>query len=98
MRALRWVLIAAAALFLVVFLMASVGLVRAHWAIASEGDALPSAAALSALLASSGDLPVQLTRVNTSSQALGDGGLMSQAHEQAIRASCRSVTYTAKTA
>jgi glyoxylase-like metal-dependent hydrolase (beta-lactamase superfamily II) len=77
MRALRWVLIAAAALFLVVFLMASVGLVRAHWAIASEGDALPSAAALSALLASSGDLPVQLTRVNTSSQALGDGGLMS---------------------
>ncbi len=73
MRILRWLLAALGALVALAILSAALGLTRAHRAIAKEGDPLPELAALRALSGFAGDAPVELSRINTASQDLGDG-------------------------
>lgn len=76
MRFVRWMLSFLAAVTVLALLVAAIGLFRAHSAIAREGDPIPSLEAVRALTSFQGDAPVALTRVNTSSQALGDGALL----------------------
>ena len=76
MRIVGRILALSGLLLLAACVVAAVGLARAHRAIAREGDPLPALDEVAALRSFRGDAPVELSRINTSSQALGDGGLL----------------------
>jgi glyoxylase-like metal-dependent hydrolase (beta-lactamase superfamily II) len=77
MRIVRRVLAVVGLLLLVACLFAGAGLLRAHRAIAREGDPLPGLDDVAATVqAFPGDAAVALSRISTSSQVMGDGRIL----------------------
>jgi len=77
MRTVRQVFAVVGVLLLLGCLVAAIGLFRAQRAIAREGDPLPSLDDVAATLqAFTGDAPVGLSRISTSSQVMGDGRIL----------------------